>query len=220
MQFLSRHPFAFAPFPSQYYVGVRRNLPFFDYATFYRRINPNNEKNRTWSSFQSYPNFQSRPVSRPLLQSTDSFEQLSPVDATGGGGLTPLAGLQSTGLNNPLANAHAGLGGLSSGFGGGGGTAMNGQGQHSSSHGNTPIGAGPVIGGGLGGLGSGGATPVGGPGIGSNVNGVLNPQSYLMTTQAQQPTTQAPHTLMHNTTTVQQQQQQPHKPLFSLFGEI
>lgn len=38
MNFLSRHPFAFAPFPSQFYVSVRRNIPYFDYNTFIKKV--------------------------------------------------------------------------------------------------------------------------------------------------------------------------------------
>uniref|UniRef100_A0A915CNF2 Lin-66-like winged helix domain-containing protein n=1 Tax=Ditylenchus dipsaci TaxID=166011 RepID=A0A915CNF2_9BILA len=37
MHFLSRHTFAFAPFPSQFYVAVRRNLPYFDYTTYIKK---------------------------------------------------------------------------------------------------------------------------------------------------------------------------------------
>ncbi|KAI6176070.1 hypothetical protein M3Y97_00759000 [Aphelenchoides bicaudatus] len=37
MELLATHPFAFAPFPSQFYVSVRRNLPFFDYARFIKK---------------------------------------------------------------------------------------------------------------------------------------------------------------------------------------
>lgn len=184
MQFLSRHPFAFAPFPSQYYVGVRRNLPFFDYATFFRRINTSNEKIRTWSSstFQSYPNFQSRPVSRPLLQSTDNFEQLSSADV--GSGLTPLAGT----VNNHLGNTHS--------FG----TLANANGQGQNNHGNTQL---ATVGGNI-------NNAIGG--IGSNNNG--NPQTYLLTTQSQQqPTiTQSQNTMVHNTTP--QQPKQPLFSLF------
>ncbi|CAD5226980.1 unnamed protein product [Bursaphelenchus xylophilus] len=40
MEFLSQHQFAFAPFPSQFYVAVRRNLPYFDYALFIKRNFP------------------------------------------------------------------------------------------------------------------------------------------------------------------------------------
>lgn len=111
MQFLSRHPFAFAPFPSQYYVGVRRNLPVFDYATFIRRVRENCVKKvPTPTQFQSFPNFQSRPVSRPLLSTNESFEQLSPVEGPGG---LPLSSMQSAA--NPLANAHS-MSGLANGF--------------------------------------------------------------------------------------------------------
>ncbi|KAI6234557.1 hypothetical protein M3Y99_00773200 [Aphelenchoides fujianensis] len=41
MDFLNEHPFAFAPFPSQFYVSVRRNLPFFDYTRFIKKNFPN-----------------------------------------------------------------------------------------------------------------------------------------------------------------------------------
>lgn len=37
MDFLAEHTFAFAPFPSQFYVSVRRNLPFFDYMRFIKK---------------------------------------------------------------------------------------------------------------------------------------------------------------------------------------
>ncbi|CAD5220098.1 unnamed protein product [Bursaphelenchus okinawaensis] len=40
MEFLSQHQFAFAPFPSQFYVAVRRNLPYFDYPLFINRNFP------------------------------------------------------------------------------------------------------------------------------------------------------------------------------------
>lgn len=38
MELLSSHPFAFSPFPSQFYVSVRRNLPFFDYGRFIKKV--------------------------------------------------------------------------------------------------------------------------------------------------------------------------------------
>ncbi|KAI6236540.1 hypothetical protein M3Y95_00168500 [Aphelenchoides besseyi] len=41
MDFLNEHPFAFAPFPSQFYVSVRRNLPFFEYSRFIKKNFPN-----------------------------------------------------------------------------------------------------------------------------------------------------------------------------------
>ncbi|KAI1714747.1 hypothetical protein Ddc_11182 [Ditylenchus destructor] len=40
MHLLARHPFAFAPFPSQFYVAVRRNLPYFDYTTYIKKNFP------------------------------------------------------------------------------------------------------------------------------------------------------------------------------------
>uniref|UniRef100_A0A914IBW8 Lin-66-like winged helix domain-containing protein n=1 Tax=Globodera rostochiensis TaxID=31243 RepID=A0A914IBW8_GLORO len=106
MQFLARHPFAFSPFPSQFYVGVRRNLPYFDYGTFIRK---------------SFPNFQSasaRPLSRPVLQSNESFDQplasplvesIPSLNTGGAGGAHPLGMTNGFGSRYgapPMVNGH------------------------------------------------------------------------------------------------------------------
>jgi hypothetical protein len=200
MQFLSRHPFAFAPFPSQYYVGVRRNMPFFDYATFIHRVKENQEKkmpqtNGLFPHQSSFPNFQSgRPVSRPpLLQTADSFEQqpLSPV-MDNSAGLAPLQQLVSA--TNPLASAHS-LGVLASTTNGFGpplaaAAATNGHGPGIASTG----------GGGL--VGANSINGIGGGSGGNGSNGLSHP-AYLH------------HQHSHNMITPSGQHQ---KPLFSLFG--
>uniref|UniRef100_A0A914L8H7 Lin-66-like winged helix domain-containing protein n=1 Tax=Meloidogyne incognita TaxID=6306 RepID=A0A914L8H7_MELIC len=157
MQFLSRHPFAFAPFPSQYFVGVRRNLPFFEYSAFIRRITSANASEKkllpngcgggggiSFNTF-SNANFQPRSLSRPLL-SADSFDggnqqMVGPVDSLGIG--------QQLSINawGTAPNAV----GLSNGFTAPNGGGVGGGGIHR--HHNN-IGGG-IIGGGNGGIGGG-----------------------------------------------------------------
>uniref|UniRef100_A0A915LJI4 Uncharacterized protein n=1 Tax=Meloidogyne javanica TaxID=6303 RepID=A0A915LJI4_MELJA len=134
MQFLSRHPFAFAPFPSQYFVGVRRNLPFFEYSAFIRRITSANASEKkllpngcgvgvgggiSFNTF-SNANFQPRSLSRPLL-SADSFDggnqqMVGPVDTLGIGQQLSLNAWgnapNAVGLSNGFTAPNGGVGGV------------------------------------------------------------------------------------------------------------
>lgn len=38
VDFLNRHPFVFAPFPAKFFVAVRRNIPYFDYNLFIKKV--------------------------------------------------------------------------------------------------------------------------------------------------------------------------------------
>uniref|UniRef100_A0AC34RJA4 Uncharacterized protein n=1 Tax=Panagrolaimus sp. JU765 TaxID=591449 RepID=A0AC34RJA4_9BILA len=40
VDFFTRHPFVFAPFPAKFYVAVRRNIPYFDYNLFIKKHFP------------------------------------------------------------------------------------------------------------------------------------------------------------------------------------
>nr|CAD2169877.1 unnamed protein product [Meloidogyne enterolobii] len=194
MQFLSRHPFAFAPFPSQYFVGVRRNLPFFEYSAFIRRITSANASEKkllpngcgvgvgggiSFNAF-SNANFQPRSLSRPLL-SADSFDggnqqMVGPVDSLGIGqqlSMNAWGTAPNVGLSNGFTAPNGG------GVGGGGGIHRH--------HNN--IGGG-IIGGGNGGI-----------GVGIGIGGGHQQSSFLHN----QPSITTP-------TTTQ-------KPLFSLFDD-
>ncbi|KAL7072307.1 hypothetical protein ACQ4LE_008420 [Meloidogyne hapla] len=176
MQFLSRHPFAFAPFPSQYFVGVRRNLPFFEYSAFIRRITaansaekkllPNGGGGLSFNTF-SNANFQPRSLSRPLL-SADSFD--------GGNQMGAVDGISSLGLGQQLSINAWGTTpsvGLTNGF-----TAPNGGGGVGGIHRHN-IGVGGVIGGGNG---------LTGGGIGTQQSSFLHNQGSITTpTTTQKP---------------------------------
>ena len=38
VDFLVKHPFVFAPFPAKFFVSVRRNIPYFDYHAFIKKV--------------------------------------------------------------------------------------------------------------------------------------------------------------------------------------
>ena len=38
VDFLNRHPFVFSPFPAKFFVSVRRNIPYFDYNVFIKKV--------------------------------------------------------------------------------------------------------------------------------------------------------------------------------------
>ncbi|KAL3070884.1 hypothetical protein niasHT_039146 [Heterodera trifolii] len=164
MQFLAQHPFVFAPFPAQFYVGVRRNLPYFDYGAFIRKSFPNFQNGIGTVSAVAAAAASVRAHSRPVLQSNDSFEQPSllvdsitsalnnvngPGGVVAGGGLGAIANGARYGAPPTLVNG--GGGGHQHGqavvAGGGGAGGLHG---HTHSHhgssgggGTTPTVAGP-----------------------------------------------------------------------------
>ncbi|KAL3121973.1 hypothetical protein niasHT_001972 [Heterodera trifolii] len=158
MQFLAQHPFVFAPFPAQFYVGVRRNLPYFDYGAFIRKSFPNFQNGIGTVSVAAAASV--RAHSRPVLQSNDSFEQPSllvdsitsalnnvngPGGVVAGGGLGAIANGARYGAPPTLVNG--GGGGHQAVVAGGAGAGH--LGHHSHSHhassggGTTPTVAGP-----------------------------------------------------------------------------
>lgn len=73
MSFLLRHPFAFSPFPSHYYVSVRRNLPYFEYTQFIRKHFASSAFSRSLIASSLGLNTSNGPILRPLLQSAPTY---------------------------------------------------------------------------------------------------------------------------------------------------
>uniref|UniRef100_A0A914BV07 PH domain-containing protein n=1 Tax=Acrobeloides nanus TaxID=290746 RepID=A0A914BV07_9BILA len=84
MEFLSQHPFVFAPFPNKFYVAVRRNLPYFDYAGFIKKHFPTFNLRNPGNNFA----YQT-PINTQMNSYNSGFDAVTPLSPFTPNGLAP-----------------------------------------------------------------------------------------------------------------------------------